>query len=93
MFLKNVVLHEIYSKKITVIEYFWHVSVFILLQAFLHLYMELLLTYLYFTIIFKTPHSLAMQKIYMKGEIYVKQSLYMTNLVLKVGTFIFECSF
>ena len=28
MFLKNVVLHEIYSKKITVTEYFWHVSVY-----------------------------------------------------------------
>ena len=27
MFFKNVVLHEIYSKKITVTEYFWHVSV------------------------------------------------------------------
>ena len=27
MFLKNVILHEIYSKKITVTEYFWHVSV------------------------------------------------------------------
>jgi hypothetical protein len=35
MFLKNVVLHEIYSKKITVTEYFWHVSV---VNSFITLY-------------------------------------------------------